>query len=70
MENHRQYDGRQALRLRSVKERTGLSQATIYRLVRQTRFPAPHKLSQRISVWDAADVDAWLADKFAGRGAK
>ncbi len=70
MENPRQYDGRRALRLRSVKERTGLSQATIYRLIQQTRFPAPHKLSERISVWDAADVDAWLAARFGKGGAK
>ena len=55
---------RSALRLPKVIDRTGLSRASIYRFVGQGKFPAPSKLSERVSVWDSEAIDAWLADKF------
>ncbi|WP_341903609.1 helix-turn-helix transcriptional regulator [Sandarakinorhabdus limnophila] len=45
-------------------ELTGLSRTHTYRLIRQGHFPAPHKLSERVSVWNEADIDAWLTCKF------
>jgi prophage regulatory protein len=57
-----------AMRLPDVMSKTGLSRTHTYRLVKQGNFPAPHKLSERVSVWNEADIDAWLAEKFGGAG--
>ena len=55
------------LRLPAVREKTGLSRTHIYRLVRQENFPKPFNLSERVSVWNEAEIDAWLEAKFNGR---
>lgn len=60
---------RRALRATKVIEKTGLSKTHLYRLIQQGKFPAPHKLSERVSVWDEAAIDAWLAAKFGIRAA-
>ena len=59
-------NNRRALRLPAVLSKTGLSRTTVFRLISQHRFPASHKLSERVSVWDEASIDAWLAEKFGG----
>ena len=48
------------LRLPTVLAKTGVSRATIYRLVKRGDFPSAHKLSERTSVWNEAEVDSWL----------
>lgn len=53
----------QHLRLPMVSRMTGLGQSTIWRMVKQERFPRPVKLSERITAWRADDVKAWLASK-------
>lgn len=58
---------RKALRCPKVLEKTGLSKTHLYRLIQQGKFPAPHKLSERVSAWDEADIEAFLAEKFSGR---
>lgn len=48
------------------KDKSGItpfSSATIWRLAREGKFPAPTKLSENVTVWDAEAVDAWLAKK-------
>jgi prophage regulatory protein len=57
-----------AIRLPDVLLKTGLSRTHTYRLIKVGAFPAPHKLSERVSVWNEADIDAWLAEKFGGAG--
>lgn len=58
-----------ALRLPHVMAKTGLSRTHIYRLIRRADFPAPFKLSDRLTVWNEAEVDAWLNRKFHGDAA-
>jgi prophage regulatory protein len=48
------------LRLPTVLAKTGVSRATIYRLVKRGDFPSAHKLSEGVSVWNEAEVDGWL----------
>ena len=48
-------------RLPAVCEITGLSKATIYRLLARGEFPPRVKLSPRCVGWRVAEVDAWLA---------
>lgn len=57
---------RRALRAAKVLEKTGISRTHLYRLIQLGDFPQPSKLSERVSVWNEADVDSWLADKFGG----
>jgi prophage regulatory protein len=58
-----------ALRLPHVMAKTGLSRTHIYRLIKRAEFPAPFKLSDRLAVWNEAEVDAWLNSKFQRRAA-
>ena len=52
------------LRIGEVEEVTGLSKATIYKLIRQERFPASVPLGSggRNSAvgWRRADIEAWV----------
>lgn len=50
--------------LASFKGREGVlpvAPATIWRWVRAGRFPAPFKLGEGITVWDAVEVEDFLA---------
>lgn len=48
------------LRIKTVAEATGLSNATIYRKLAGKEFPAPIRLGQRCTRWKAADIRAWI----------
>ena len=50
--------------LASTKTRSGklpVSPATVWRWVREGQFPKPFKLSNRVTVWNLAEVDAFIA---------
>lgn len=50
--------------LASTKNRAGklpVSPATVWRWVREGQFPKPFKLSNRVTVWNLAEVDAFIA---------
>jgi prophage regulatory protein len=51
------------LRKPAVVERVGLSGTTIWRLVRDKRFPAPVQLSANAVGWREADIEAWVASR-------
>lgn len=42
------------------------SAATLWRKVRSGEFPAPIKLSEKVTAWRVGDVRAWLNAKQAG----
>lgn len=47
-------------------ERQGLlpmGETTIWEKVRSGDFPAPIKLTERITVWRIEDIEAWMASK-------
>ena len=48
------------LRIKEVVEKTTLSRTTIYRRIAEGSFPAPKRLSHRVSVWSMAAVDQWM----------
>jgi len=55
--------------LASTKNRPGklpVSPATIWRWVREERFPKPYKLGESITVWDMDKVDAFIAQRAGG----
>lgn len=37
-----------------------ISPATVWRLVKESKFPKPFKLSPATTVWDAAEVAQWI----------
>ncbi len=54
--------------LATTKDRTGrlpVSPATVWRWVRAGKFPAPFKLGEGTTVWDADAVDAFIASSKA-----
>ncbi|MDA9022557.1 AlpA family phage regulatory protein [Alphaproteobacteria bacterium] len=55
-----------ALRIQQVLDKTGLSRTHTYRLIAQGDHPKPIQLSERVFVWNEADIDAWLEAKFGG----
>lgn len=57
-------------RLPQVKARTGLSRSELYRRIVAGDFPAPIKLGERASAWNAAEVDSWITGRIAVRDAK
>jgi predicted DNA-binding transcriptional regulator AlpA len=55
--------------LATTKNKPGLlpvSPATLWRWVRQNKFPKPFKLGESVTVWDAAAVEEFIAKRSAG----
>ena len=57
----------QIIKLPTVKGIVPLSTATIYRLIKQGKFPKQIKLSERSSGWLLSEVEQWLDDKANAR---
>jgi prophage regulatory protein len=55
----------QFYRLFHLKQRLGVSGSSIWAWVKKGTFPKPIKLSQNTTAWNAADVEAWAADRIA-----
>jgi prophage regulatory protein len=48
------------LRFPAVRERTGLSRSTIWRLERRGEFPKHHRIAPNIVAWRESDVSRWI----------
>ena len=51
------------VRLPAVTAQTGLSESTIYRLIRLRQFPAPRKLGAHAVGWKASAVTHWCESR-------
>ena len=51
------------LRLPAVVDCTGLSRSTVYRLIRQKKFPKPFPLSDRLVGWLASEIEKWIESR-------
>jgi len=51
------------LRFPAVRERTGLSRSTIWRLERQGAFPRHHRISANAVAWVEDDIAKWIQSK-------
>ena len=58
------------LRLPKVKERTGVSRATIYALMARDQFPKPIPLGARAVGWLSSDIDAWIEQRIQARNSE
>ena len=54
------------LRFPAVRERTGLSRSTIWRLERQGAFPRHHRISANAVAWIEDDIANWIRSKVKG----
>lgn len=52
-------------RLSDVKQRIGVSGSSIWAWTKNGSFPRPIKLSENCTAWQAADVEAWAAERIA-----
>ena len=43
-----------------------VSPATVWRWVREGKFPKPFKLGESVTVWDLAQVEAFIAQRAGG----
>lgn len=51
------------VRSHAVRHITGIAaRSTIWRLEQAGKFPKSTRITARLTVWDAAEVRAWLAD--------
>lgn len=64
-EQHRP-PGVRVIRKPEVLAKVCMSKSQMYRLILAGEFPKPYKLSERVTVWSEAEIDAWLAAKLAG----
>ena len=55
----------QIRKLLEIKNITGLSGSSIYRMAKAGTFPRPIKLGERSSGWIGSEVDQWLDDRIA-----
>ena len=55
------------LRLPEVQRLTGLGRSAIYEQMQRGDFPRSVKAGARTATWSEAAVQAWIADRLAGR---
>ncbi|MBE8575827.1 MULTISPECIES: helix-turn-helix transcriptional regulator [Vibrio] len=48
------------IRMREVLDKTGLSKATLYRLIAAGKFPASIQIACRAVAWEESQVDEYL----------
>jgi prophage regulatory protein len=53
------------LREKHVLKLVPVAHSTLWNWVRDKKFPAPIKLSEKVSVWKKDDVSAWIEAKFS-----
>jgi len=51
------------LRFPAVRERTGLSRSTIWRLERRGEFPKHHRIAPNVVAWVEDDVHMWIESR-------
>ena len=51
------------MRRRDVEELTGLSRASIYRLIAEGEFPRPVRVSATAVRWRASDIAVWIQSR-------
>lgn len=54
------------LRFQAVRDRTGLSRSTIWRLERRGEFPRHRRISSNAVGWLEQEIEAWMLTKLAG----
>ena len=56
------------LRFPVVRERTGLSRSTIWRLERRGEFPKHHRIAPNIVAWSEPEISRWIEERLGSDG--
>lgn len=51
------------LRAKQVAKMLGIGKSTVWLMSREGRLPSPIKLSPRITVWKAEDIELWIQNQ-------
>lgn len=51
------------IRMNELSPMLGLAQSTIYRLIKENKFPKQIKLTERTVVWRLSVINKWIEDK-------
>ena len=62
-------DDDRILRIQEVLKLTGLCRTTLWRLVKDHKFPEPRKLGPRAIGWRSSEIHEWIRD-LPGAGQK
>ncbi len=54
------------LRMGGVESLTGLKKSTIYRLMKERKFPASVRLGSRVVAWPESAVLTWVQERIGG----
>jgi len=52
-------------RLHELKHRLGVSGSSIWSWIKQGKFPRGTKLSENVTAWDDASIEAWEESRIA-----
>lgn len=56
------------LRRQEVESRCGLARSSLYRLMREGKFPVPLKVGVRAVRWREAEIEQWLTERPRANG--
>lgn len=51
------------IRIKELSLMLGIAKSTIYRLVKEDKFPRQIRLTERTSVWRLSVINKWIAEK-------
>lgn len=51
------------IRIKELATILGIGKSTIYRLVKDGKFPKQIKLTERAAVWKLSAINSWIKDK-------
>ena len=51
------------IRIKELAAMLGIAKSTIYRLVKENKFPKQIKLTERTSVWRLSVINAWVKER-------
>ena len=54
------------LRVKEVANTTGLGVSTVWKYVKEDKFPKPYKISDQVTVWNSEEIESWMDDVFKG----
>lgn len=57
--------GDRLLRIEEVMHRVGIRTTSVYKMIREGRFPKGIALGARCVVWPESSIDAWIAEQIS-----
>ncbi len=51
------------IRIKELAVMLGIARSTIYRLLKEEKFPKQIKLTERTSVWRLSVINQWISDR-------